>query len=703
MNLFQYFKIFKTLRSLRAINPRAEWVATVRQRLALATGYDGGRMLHRPSFRFVPVMSIVLIVVLGVSVGTTFASKDAMPTDSLYQFKLLGERVQGIFIFGEHKQAEFALMLAERRLEEARHLAEFETQQLVQGISESEQESVSEPRVAVAVSSADNVAMPVLVATIERFEKQLENAQLHIEKSKQSQRNETKIINIAEKLEKLQEKQNELQSRLSIHIPELAHALENAQIISFNVQQNVDKVIITLGTVPLNASSSTTTVVALPGNAQDRALKAIERAEQKVAIVEEKLARFSNISIPAISDDEDHESFIPRGLLKNFGFGVGVGVVYAKDNDDKGKNKKTEVRVKFIQSNKFSEQFIEARKKIAEAKEKLVEARSRYGAGQYGEAYEKAIEAFKKAVEAEGKINKGIWSSLPDSTAPSISNVLVQDIGTSSATITWNTNEVADSNVLYGTSSNYGLLVSQGSFVGAHSIVLNGLLPGTQYHFQVVSKDIAGNVATSSNYTFMSASTVPSDTIAPIITSVTVNAIGTSSATIGWVTNELATSRVEYGNNVSYGLAASTSGFATSHSILLSGLNASSTYHFKVVSRDAAGNIAQSSDFTFSTTALPDTSAPIISALNVLGLSTSSATIVWSTNEPATSLVEYGTSSSYGLTASSSSFTTAHSLPLTGLADGTIYHYRVSSRDAANNLAVSSDASFTTATTSQPQ
>jgi hypothetical protein len=39
---------------------------------------------------------------------------------------------------------------------------------------------------------------------------------------------------------------------------------------------------------------------------------------------------------------------------------------------------------------------------------------------------------------------------------------------------------------------------------------------------------------------------------------------------------------------------------------------------------------------------------------------------------------------------------TAHSRVLTGLAASTLYHYRVRSRDAAGNLALSADFSFTT-------
>jgi hypothetical protein len=62
--------------------------------------------------------------------------------------------------------------------------------------------------------------------------------------------------------------------------------------------------------------------------------------------------------------------------------------------------------------------------------------------------------------------------------------------------------------------------------------------------------------------------------------------------------------------------------------------------------------------------------------------------------------VEYGTTTGYGSFAPASPNTTpvtAHTQALTGLAPSTLYHYRVLSRDAANNLAVSGDFTFTTA------
>src|SRR4029079_19270876 len=51
----------------------------------------------------------------------------------------------------------------------------------------------------------------------------------------------------------------------------------------------------------------------------------------------------------------------------------------------------------------------------------------------------------------------------------------------------------------------------------------------------------------------------------------------------------------------------------TSHSVGLSGLAATTTYHYRVRSQDAAGNLAVSGDFTFTTLSGADVTAPTIS------------------------------------------------------------------------------------------
>ena len=98
--------------------------------------------------------------------------------------------------------------------------------------------------------------------------------------------------------------------------------------------------------------------------------------------------------------------------------------------------------------------------------------------------------------------------------------------------------------------------------------------------------------------------------------------------------------------------------------------------------RDAAGNWSTAATDTI----VLDTTAPTISGRTATNITGNSAQITWTTNEAATSRVEYGLTTSYGsLTPLDPTLVTAHSVALTGLAPSTTYNYRVRSIDAAGN------------------
>ena len=96
-----------------------------------------------------------------------------------------------------------------------------------------------------------------------------------------------------------------------------------------------------------------------------------------------------------------------------------------------------------------------------------------------------------------------------------------------------------------------------------------------------------------------------------------------------------------------------------------------------------------------------DSEFPIILGVQVDDVSSSSADVSWITSENATSEVDYGLTSSYGLLATGG-VTQYHTVPLTGLSEGTVYHFRVRSADGCPNEAVSGDFTFTTLDTTAP-
>ena len=97
------------------------------------------------------------------------------------------------------------------------------------------------------------------------------------------------------------------------------------------------------------------------------------------------------------------------------------------------------------------------------------------------------------------------------------------------------------------------------------------------------------------------------------------------------------------------------------------------------------------------TTPVIDTTLPTISNISANNITSSGAAIIWTTNEAADSQVEYGITMSYGnLTGLDASLVISHLVSLSNLQANTTYHYRVKSKDAAGNLAVSYDYAFTT-------
>ncbi len=91
-----------------------------------------------------------------------------------------------------------------------------------------------------------------------------------------------------------------------------------------------------------------------------------------------------------------------------------------------------------------------------------------------------------------------------------------------------------------------------------------------------------------------------------------------------------------------------------------------------------------------------DTSAPVISAVKTTELTPFSTTVVWTTNEPSDSVVEYGLDDKYGLSTSVATPGTSHSVPLNSsfLTPLTLLHYRVKSVDSAGNVATGADLTF---------
>ncbi len=105
----------------------------------------------------------------------------------------------------------------------------------------------------------------------------------------------------------------------------------------------------------------------------------------------------------------------------------------------------------------------------------------------------------------------GTFAQSSDSEPPEITNVQVSEVDDSSVTITWETDEEADSAVNYGLQPNYGMVRVPIAERTTHSITLDNLEPGRVYYFRVVSADENGNQGISADYKVETSGTPSTD------------------------------------------------------------------------------------------------------------------------------------------------------------------------------------------------
>ena len=179
------------------------------------------------------------------------------------------------------------------------------------------------------------------------------------------------------------------------------------------------------------------------------------------------------------------------------------------------------------------------------------------------------------------------------------------------------------------------------------------------------------------------------DPTSPVISSVSLSGMATSTTTVNWATNVDANSRVDYGTTTAYGSNVSDSTLVTSHALTLNSLTCGTTYHYEITSVGSAGS-ASTADATFTTSA-----CATISGVSVSPTATT-AVVSWTTSSSANSRVDYGTMTSYGSSVSDSTLVTSHSLTLNSLTCGTTYHYQITSTVAPGNSASTGDATFAT-------
>ncbi|MBA7502948.1 hypothetical protein ES706_01553 [subsurface metagenome] len=207
-----------------------------------------------------------------------------------------------------------------------------------------------------------------------------------------------------------------------------------------------------------------------------------------------------------------------------------------------------------------------------------------------------------------------------DNTPPVISNVASSSITGNSATITWDTDELSDSVVRYGTTTPPGSTESDAAMVTSHSITLTNLSESTTYYYEVQSTDASSNTAVDDNngsyYTF---TTTEADTTPPAApTGLTATAVSHSRIDLDWNNN------TENDLDHYHVYRSTTSGFNCDNSTFLDETTASdypdtsvddnTTYYYKVTAVDTSSNESDPSNEASATT--PE--APTVLTMHVL-------------------------------------------------------------------------------------
>jgi hypothetical protein len=98
------------------------------------------------------------------------------------------------------------------------------------------------------------------------------------------------------------------------------------------------------------------------------------------------------------------------------------------------------------------------------------------------------------------------FTTAPLSTTTPVLSAVTSLVGDNAITLNWNTNEAADSEVYYATSSPVTIgaatttALTDATLVTSHSLTLDDLTAGTTYYFIIESKDADGNTGSTPEF-----------------------------------------------------------------------------------------------------------------------------------------------------------------------------------------------------------
>ncbi|MCF7860185.1 fibronectin type III domain-containing protein, partial [Patescibacteria group bacterium] len=306
--------------------------------------------------------------------------------------------------------------------------------------------------------------------------------------------------------------------------------------------------------------------------------------------------------------------------------------------------------------------------------------------------------------DQQGSINE-LASLLP---VPIMSGSPAVDVSDKSATISWRTDKESSSIVYFASDDAYRpdtakpyqqIAGSANEQTIEHNVLITGLLPNTQYHYQLESKPTVGAAAKSKNFSFIT------DKESLGIQKYVVNNISTEVASFQWVTSIETDSSVEYTPYKDNKLDISETkkrydeNLTTIHEIKLEDLSAGVPYRIVLSSKDEMDNVVQQVIDNFYTSNVDV--APVIGQVQTIsaispGKNITIQTVIsWLTNEPSTTKVYYkkgvakeGDKLSEE-TKLDEAFTKKHVVVITKFDPGSVYSFQTESIDYNGKVSLS--------------
>jgi hypothetical protein len=267
-------------------------------------------------------------------------------------------------------------------------------------------------------------------------------------------------------------------------------------------------------------------------------------------------------------------------------------------------------------------------------------------------------------------------------------------------TFLWDTNIAGSTTVDCGLTDAYGITNTDPGLVLSHVGVVNNLQNHTTYHYRVRSVSYTGNSVVSADQTvYISA---PPSVPTPIAHA-NVLCAGSCSETLQWNASQDVPDNgpiqyfVEVDTSSSFGSANKQSSGWISGTSWSPTLATNNTWYWRVQARDGNHTTPQDPPSGWLTTNSFIMSNRITAGPTASGFKSNpdaEAVISWSTDFASISAVDYGTTTSYGQTATDASLVTSHSVTLHNLANHTTIHYRVRFTDSYGNEVVSGDKTF---------